>query len=258
MARYEDAAGAGSAVLRDLEKSDNSGKLLLPEMANFWTEHSERNLLSSVLVFMDVEKSKRDLVGRWKPEGSDTYMRTYNVVVSKLQHQCAVALTSATRFEDLGEEEVVKDLESWLVKTKGHSHEQAAKMADTFRKNINGFPVTVRTMVDGPVISGFGNPDAKLPDSESEEEDRGSSQPNGFIVVYEGSKARLHKNAGCWHVRLRKLNRTELHQKIPDSSSFHSVCKLCWPSQVLDECQSASDTDSSGDGNDTDVIISIE
>jgi hypothetical protein len=227
-------------------------------MATFWTEHSERNLLSSVLVFMDVEKSKRDLVGRWKPEGSDTYMRTYNVVVSKLQHQCAVALTSATRFEDLGEEEVVKDLESWLVKTKGHSHEQAASMADTFRKNINGFPVTVRTMVDGPVISGFGNPDAKLPDSESEDEIRESSQPSGFIVVYEGSKARLHKNAGCWHVRLRKLNRTEFHQVMPEASAFHSTCKLCWPAQNLDVVQSASDTDSSGEGDGTASPITID
>ena len=258
MARYEDASGAGAAVLRDLDKADMSGKLLLPEFATFWTEHSERNLLSSVLVFMDVEKSKRDLVGRWKPEGSDVYMRTYNVVVSKLQHQCAVALTRATRFEDLGEEEVVKDLEAWLVITKGYSHENAAEMADSFRKNINGFPVSVRTMIGAPAISGFGDPDAEFPNSESEDDDINPPQQDGFVIVYEGSKARLHKNAGCWHVRLRKLNKTEFHQVMPEASAFHTICKLCWPEQSLDAVQSASDTDSSGEGDGSSLPITID
>lgn len=247
MARYEDAAGAGAAVLRDLENFDGSQKLIHHDLAPFWTEHSERNLLPSTLVFLDVEKSKRDMVGRWRPEGSDTYMRTYNGVVAKLQLQCAVALSQSTRYEDLDEDSVVNEAEAWLVRCKGLSHDAAAEIAAQTRHNFNKFPLNVRTMVDPPSITGFPDP---IPDELSSEEEGDGSTPGqasvpGFVVVFEGAKARLHKSAGCWHVRLRKLNRTQWFETLPESSSYHAICKLCWPNQVV-ETDSASDTASSG------------
>jgi hypothetical protein len=56
---------------------DAGGNALIPHgWERFWTEHSERATLSSGLAALGVQKPERDLLGRWKPEGSDQYART--------------------------------------------------------------------------------------------------------------------------------------------------------------------------------------
>ena len=57
----------------------------------FWTEHSERSVLPTGLAMLDNDKAERDLLKRWKPEGSDVYARTFNGRVAKLQRQFAEA-----------------------------------------------------------------------------------------------------------------------------------------------------------------------
>eukprot|EP00969_Alexandrium_andersonii_P283332 12525987-Alexandrium_andersonii.AAC.1 len=51
------------------------GSLLLGrELAGLWSEHSERATLPSGLAVLGEDKAKRDLLGRWCPDGgSDTY-----------------------------------------------------------------------------------------------------------------------------------------------------------------------------------------
>ena len=57
----------------------------LKTSASFWTEHSERATLPTALAMLGVQGAQKDLVGRWKPEASDTYVRAYNGLVSQLQ-----------------------------------------------------------------------------------------------------------------------------------------------------------------------------
>ena len=63
-ASYADAMVATAGLL---------GILGLPlEVQGYWTEHSERSVLPTGLSLMEVPVQDRDLLGRWKPEGSDT------------------------------------------------------------------------------------------------------------------------------------------------------------------------------------------
>ena len=54
------------------------GILGLPlELQGYWTEHSERSVLPTALSLMDVPPQDKDLLGPWKPEGSDVYARSF-------------------------------------------------------------------------------------------------------------------------------------------------------------------------------------
>lgn len=71
-------------VMSRLRSSD--GSRLIPDgWERFWTEHSERTTMSSGLAALGVLKDERHMLGRWKPKGSDQYVRTYNMAVSKMQ-----------------------------------------------------------------------------------------------------------------------------------------------------------------------------
>jgi len=78
---YQEAVSWSTEVMQELK--DKSGAPLIPH--RFWTEHSERATLPSGLAALGIPKSDRDLLGRWTPEGSDQYVRTYNAVVSRMQ-----------------------------------------------------------------------------------------------------------------------------------------------------------------------------
>ena len=49
-----------------------------------WTGHSERATLTSALAAHGVSKDDRDPLGRWAPEASDEYVRTYRALVRRL------------------------------------------------------------------------------------------------------------------------------------------------------------------------------
>ena len=65
--------------------------------------HSERATLSSGLAALGVEKSDRDFLGHWCPEGSDVYVRTYNSIVKKMQRKFAATLQGESVPEDMAE-----------------------------------------------------------------------------------------------------------------------------------------------------------
>eukprot|EP00439_Symbiodinium_sp_Y106_P024791 s11090_g3.t1 len=76
-ASYADAMVATAGLL---------GILGLPlEVQGYWTERSERSVLPTGLSLVEVPPQDKDLLGRWKPEGSDTYARTFAGRVARLQ-----------------------------------------------------------------------------------------------------------------------------------------------------------------------------
>ena len=78
----------------------------------FWTEHSERSVLPIGLSLMDIPPAHKDLLGRWKPEGSD--IRSYGGRVARLQARWAAVARWAMRYEDLDEREIAAELKVWL------------------------------------------------------------------------------------------------------------------------------------------------
>ncbi len=53
----------------------------------FWTDHSPRGFLNSGAAGMGVDKSRRDFLGCWMPQQSDSYIMTARQVVWEIQQQ---------------------------------------------------------------------------------------------------------------------------------------------------------------------------
>ena len=69
MAEYADVVAVSAATLQ---------RTGMPAIVQrFWTEHSDRSVLPTGLEVLGVSGPEKDLLGRWKPEGSDTYARSY-------------------------------------------------------------------------------------------------------------------------------------------------------------------------------------
>ena len=74
---------------------------------------------------MEVPPQDKDLLGRWKPEGSDTYARTFAGRVAPLQALFAKVARGADRYDRLDEREIAADLVPWLMERAKLSREQA-------------------------------------------------------------------------------------------------------------------------------------
>ena len=116
-ANYADAMVATAGLLATLG---------LPlEVQGYWTEHSERSVLPTALSLQDIPPHDKDLLGRWKPEGSDVYARSFGGRVARLQALFAEVARGADRYQKLDEREIAADLVPWLMERPGLSREQA-------------------------------------------------------------------------------------------------------------------------------------
>ena len=129
MAEYADVVAVSAAILQ---------RTGMPAIVQgFWTEHSERYVLPTGLGVLGVSGPEKDLLGRWKPEKSDTYARSYAGRVAKLQLKFAVAARDENRYHVLDEREVASSLQDWLKDRRSLPEETAAevagKLADKWR-----------------------------------------------------------------------------------------------------------------------------
>ena len=86
-------------------------------------------MLPTALSLMDVPPQDKDLLGRWKPEGSDVYARSFGGRVARLQALFAGAAREADRYTRLDEREIAADLVPWLMVPRpgpGYSHVRRA------------------------------------------------------------------------------------------------------------------------------------
>ena len=83
---------------------------------------------------MEVPLQDKDLLGRWKPEGSDTYARTFAGRVARLQALFAKVARGADRYDRLDEREIAADLVPWLMERAKLSREQAELTVSSLRR----------------------------------------------------------------------------------------------------------------------------
>ena len=103
-------------------------------MQGYWTEHSERSVLPTGLSLMEVPPQDKDRLGRWKPEGSDTYARTFAGRVARLQALFVKVARGADRYDRLDEREIAADLVPWLMERAKLSREQAELTVSSLRR----------------------------------------------------------------------------------------------------------------------------
>ena len=129
-AGYADAMVATAGLLKILG---------LPlELQGYWTEHSERSVLPTALSLMDIPPQDKDLLGRWKPEGSDVYARSFGGRVARLQALFAGAAREADRYTRLDEREITADLVPWLMERPKLSRDQAELTVEGLRRRWKG------------------------------------------------------------------------------------------------------------------------
>ena len=81
--------------------------LLEGDWPRIWSTHSERASLVSLLATAGVGRDERNLIGRWAPEGSDDYVRTYRQAAKRLVDTAVGIERDEQRSAEADEEEIL-------------------------------------------------------------------------------------------------------------------------------------------------------
>ena len=107
MASYGDGMVATAGLLSAMN---------LPQVTQgYWTEHSERAVIFAGLSVLETPPTDKDILGRWKCEGLDTYARSYGGRVARLQAAFAAAARSPSHYDVLDEREIANGLKKLAV-----------------------------------------------------------------------------------------------------------------------------------------------
>ncbi|CAE7822629.1 unnamed protein product [Symbiodinium necroappetens] len=192
----------------------------------FWTEHSERNWLVSVLASLGVPRDKRDYVGRWHiVAASDEYVRTARHVVLSLQEEALRGVCLDERWDLLNGG--LEDLPSFL-RERGcgerlvQSQSQALQLRSCLRVCLG--PQHVRpnsaSAADAPEVAARAPMPAIL-QAQAEE-----LPPFYTAIVGKGRLRRLHRKGGCGTAS------RDLREMLPvfelQDAVYDSACKHCW------------------------------
>ena len=133
--KYQEMVAASSALFRSLK--DSRGEPVFPDSwERFWTEHSERATLPSAMAAIEVQKVDRDLLGRWHPEGSDQYIRTYNTIIGRMQKRYAEVVREGNSHQVFDEGGIYEDLKVWMVTHWQVDAENAETAVNKWKENL--------------------------------------------------------------------------------------------------------------------------
>ena len=119
-ASYPEAATLTAAVNRRL--TDVGGRRLIPsELVEMWTEHSERATLPTILDGFGLDPRDRDALGRWRPEGSDIYSRSFSGKVRRIHRYFTSEIEKLRLAGDVDDYDVLETAFAWLRSIDGDS-----------------------------------------------------------------------------------------------------------------------------------------
>ena len=268
---YPEAVAWSSEVMAAMRCRDGS-RMIPSDWERFWTEHSERATMASCLASIGVPKTDRDLLGRWKPEGSDQYVRSYNTIIGRLQAKLAEPIKNGDGYHTFDEGAVLEELKIWLQEKRGYGPEAAEDEVEAWKDVVGGGFSFEKMVKDGGILKYRGAPDqgedegifggdgsamealsskGVVEDSSSSDSSTSSetTQPKkkakvakleaerapGYIVVFNRiDRGKLHRagSGGCWMARRRDFKRSAFYDERPDPSEYTSRCRVCWPRDV--------------------------
>ena len=208
MASYADAVVATAAVL---------ARIGIPTaVQGYWTEHSERSILPTALAILGVTDSEKDILGRWKPEGSDTYVRSHGGRVARLQSRYAAAAREDSHYSVLDEREIAANLLDWLQDRRKLGEEASKAIVDplvhmwkTGRIFADLVPVIPEVEDNPPEEKGEDSEDSQGPEPASFSKVAKTVDRSARYVIVElpGAIFRLHRAGanGCWMGRKREF-----------------------------------------------------
>ena len=256
MASYGDVVVATAAVL---------ARIGIPAaVQGYWTEHSERSILPTALAILGVTDSEKDILARWKPEGSDTYVRSYGGRVARLQASYATAARDDNRYSLLDEREIAANLLDWLQDRRKLGEEASKAIVDplvhmwkTGRILVDLVPVLPDTGEALPEEKGGDSEDSLAPEQASSSKVAKTVDRSARYVIVElpGAIFRLHRAGanGCWMGRKREFKSSRDFPEMPDRTEYTHVCRLCWPDGRFDSDDNPSDASPAGSGDEPDM-----
>ena len=252
MASYNDISAYSSRVRRRLKRPGKDDCIIHPILASFWTEHSERATIPTGLALLRAQKEERDMLGRWKPDGSDTYIRMYNGVIARLQQQFAKSARGAERFKELDERDIIESAMSWLSERCENIPEEGIDRILQYFEDSLASPVFADWTEVGDTANDETSQDAAADaslEAVRNTADTGhvtkEKRAHLFVVVNNGKKCkRLHKSqGGCWMGREMNFKSATEYLTMPEAGEYTHYCKVCWPK--AGPSSAASDSSSS-------------
>ena len=198
MASYNDISAYSARVRRRLKRPGKDEFIIHPLLAPFWTEHSERATLPTGLALLRAQREERDMLGRWKPDGSDTYVRMYNGVIARLQLQFAKTARAQERHKILDERDIVESAMSWISERCENLPEEGIdRILQHFEESLAspiladwteiGDTEHVET-VHEETLTGFAGTECKAADSSNVTKEKREPM---FVVVNNGKSANV-------------------------------------------------------------------
>eukprot|EP00435_Cladocopium_sp_Y103_P046847 s436_g13.t1 len=246
-ATYQDVTSYSCHLRKHLVSYYDFSTLLPEELSSFWTEHSERATLPTALAMLGVDTVKKDLVGRWKPEASDAYVRSYNGLVAQMQLKYGKAMRKHNRFKLLDEIDVVESADAWLRdrKTEISEYERADLIA-TFMASLDSFTAYDQLGMPQPLDGVEEETDmTELQEHVDETSQQKAQRDTGYIVVTTARNCkRLHKaKGGCWMAREKIFKESVEFDDKPMETEYTHVCRICWP-KIEQQDESSGETSS--------------
>ena len=240
MASYSEISAMSAAVTRRLVTLE--GSRLVPDgLVELWTEHSERATLPTLLDGFGLDKRDRDALGRWRPEGSDTYMRSFSAKIKRIHRYLKSELEKQRLEGGLDDHDVLEAAYDWLRARRSMEDATARQIVDDFSSALCTWQVQD---VDSQV-SDEEQADDELSDDTEPEASGAAPRDSGFVLVTSRrGTVRLHRagSGGCWMARARDFRNYTLSEQLPEPSEYTHRCRLCWAQGV----EGSSDDSSRG------------
>ena len=246
-------AELGVPVLTEGTWTESSFKIMPMELLGFFTEHGPRAVVPSAAVGLEDDKSKRDMVGRWCPSGSDDYARTHRAIVVGIQTKVVEAMKRSSAACPLHEEDVIERAFRFLTERRKLDVITAQSVCNVWRETLDSFSnhlagVTLENEVENNPLSTFVPhvPVQILPLEQRLRKERAKVTRVGtYMITFNRTrrKACLHKvERGCYWAKT-ELNDVELYSKV-DPSMYDTRCKFCFRKPEGDrESDTSSDSD---------------
>ena len=263
MLRYPQASALTDKIMEELRVpvlgsggwTSSEERVMPRELVGLFTEHSGRCSAPSVAVYLEPDKSVRDMLGRWSPSGSDDYARTHRAIVSALQDRIALALRSGEGAGRLLESDVVDRAGRYLRERRGLESCAVDSICKGWKDTLEKFCRQLGT-VSANIITSECIPLSSLvpslPTTEKpckKQRARVERQAR-FLVTYsrKGKIARLHLiQGGCFWAH-REILDSQMFEDI-DETMYNRRCKFCFPTPavtgIIHELSSDSGTDDS-------------
>ena len=117
------------------------GQRLIPlELVEMWTEHSERATLPTILDGFGLDPRDRDALGRWRPEGSDIYSRSFSGKIRRIHRYFTAEIEKLRLSGDVDDDDVLEAAFAWLRSRRGFQQEGSREGRGDLPSEVHWLP----------------------------------------------------------------------------------------------------------------------